>query len=490
MMRKTKIICTMGPATDDLNVVKRMIEAGMNVARFNFSHGDHAEHLERMNIVRQARKELHKPLALLLDTRGPEIRTGVYSCGKIDIQDGQDFTLTTRDIEGDQSIVSINYMGLPADVKPGTEILIDDGLVAFEVKSVEGTEIHCVAKNNGVLSGRKSVNVPGLKLNMPYLSPKDEADLIFGCEQQVNYVAASFCRSAQDMKELRAVLNAHGGEKIQIIAKIENMEGVQNIEEILDEVDGIMVARGDLGVEVPFECLPIIQKELIKATVHHGKFAVTATQMLDSMAKNPRPTRAEVSDVANAVFDGTSAIMLSGETSVGKYPVETVATMSAIAQNAEGHINYEARRRNRNEFMDMELVGDPKTNAIALAVCTTAEALDAKCIVAFTDSGSTARAISGRRAVKMIVGATPNEARYHSMSINWGVQPSLVSKVNSSTELYTQAVRAAVETAGADVGDIIIVTAGMPVGHVNYTNTMRVIEITADMLALAFEENV
>lgn len=489
-MRKTKIICTMGPATDDVAVVKEMIQAGMNIARFNFSHGDHEEHLTRMNIVRQAREELGMPTALLLDTRGPEIRTGTYSTGKIEVHEGQTFTLTTREVEGDETMVSINYMGLPADVTAGTQILIDDGLVAFEVKETTDTDIICTALNNGSLSGRKSVNVPGLKLNMPYLSEKDVADLIFGCEQQVNFVAASFCRTAQDMKDLRAVLNAHGGEKIQIIAKIENMEGVDNIEEILDEVEGIMVARGDLGVEVPFEYLPVIQKNLIKATLRHGKCAVTATQMLDSMAKNPRPTRAEVSDVANAVFDGTGAIMLSGETSVGKYPVETVATMSAIAENAEQNINYENRRGSRHEFRKMVQVGDPKTNAIAHAVCTTGVDLGAKCIVAFTETGSTAEAVSSRRPSVMIVGATPNEKTYNSMSINWGVQPCLVKKPGSNTDLYAQAVRAAAETAGAGVGDIIVVTAGMPVGRVTYTNTMRVIEITEDMLNMAFEENI
>ncbi|MDR3767024.1 MAG: pyruvate kinase [Butyricicoccus sp.] len=488
-MRRTKIICTLGPATDQGEVLKDMMKAGMNVARFNFSHGSHEEHKNRMDMVKAARAELGLPIGIMLDTKGPEIRTKTYKDGKIEIQEGQEFTLTTRDIEGDNTIVSISYEGLPADVQVGTRILIDDGLVAFEVTEIRGgTDIVCRALNGGPLSNRKSVNVPGIKLNMPYISEKDRADIVFGCTQGIDFIAASFCRSAQDMKDLKAILKEQNCEDVQIIAKIENMEGVHNIDAILDEVQGIMVARGDLGVEVPFEELPEIQKCLIKKCVSRGKRVVTATQMLESMAKNPRPTRAEVSDVANAVYDGTSAIMLSGETSVGKYPVQTVQTMSRIAENAEASIHYDRRRITRPEFMEMELRGDVKTNAIAHAVCNAATDLEAKCIVAFTESGSTARAVSCRRPGKMIVGATPSEKTFHRLTMSWGVIPCLVNRPSSGTDLYMQAVRGAVETMDVKVGDVIIVTAGMPVGRVSYTNTMRVIQVTEDFINLAFEE--
>ncbi len=488
-MRRTKIICTLGPATDKGDVLKNMMLAGMNVARFNFSHGSYEEHKGRMDFVKKVRAEVGLPIGIMLDTKGPEIRTKTYKDGKIEIKEGQTFTLTTRDIEGDETIVSISYDGLPNDVKPGTRILIDDGLVAFEVQEIkDGTDIVCKALNAGPLSNRKSVNVPGIKLNMPYMSEKDRADVVFGCGQGIDFIAASFCRSAQDMRDLKAVLAEQGCEDVEIIAKIENMEGVHNIDEILDEVNGIMVARGDLGVEVPFEELPEIQKCLIKKCVSRGKRVVTATQMLESMAKNPRPTRAEVSDVANAVYDGTSAIMLSGETSVGKYPVETVQAMSSIAENAEASIHYDRRRVTRPEFVDMEVGGDKKTNAIAHAVCNAAADLEASCIVAFTESGATARAVSSRRPGKLIVGATPSEKTFHRLTMSWGVIPCLVKRPQSGTGLYMQAVRGAVESLDVKVGDIIIVTAGMPVGRVSYTNTMRVVQVTDDFINLAFEE--
>ena len=484
-MRKTKIICTLGPASDREEVLLEMIKAGMNVARFNFSHGTHPEQKAKMDMVRAARKKLGKPVAILLDTQGPEIRTGLYKNGKIEIKEGQTFTLTTREVEGDETIVSINYAGLPQDVSVGTKILIDDGLIGFEVQSVTDTDIICKALNDGPLSNRKSVNVPGIKLNMEYISPKDRDDLIFGCKEKVDYVAASFARNKQDMLDLRKVLDENGGEKIAVIAKIENMEGVENVDEILDIADGIMVARGDLGVEVDFELLPMIQKSLIKKCIHRGKIVVTATQMLDSMTKNPRPTRAEVSDVANAVFDGTGAIMLSGETGVGKYPVETIRTMAKIAENAEKSMHYHSS----GEFEDIQPVGDVITNAIAHAVCATSEDLDAECIVAFTDSGFTANAVSCRKPEKTIVGATPDPVVFHKMSLFWGVQPSLVKRPKSGTDLFLQAVRAAVQTLDAKVDDVIVITAGMPVGRTPYTNTMRVMSITQDFIDLAFEDD-
>ncbi len=487
-MRRTKIICTLGPATDVDGVLKDMVKAGMNVARFNFSHGSHEEHKSRMDLVKSIRKELGMPVGIMLDTKGPEIRTKTYKDGKIEIVEGQQFTLTTRDIEGDNTIVSISYEGLPNDVTEGTTILIDDGLIAFKVEKVEGTEIVCRALNGGPLSNRKSVNVPGIKLNMPYISEKDRSDVIFGCSQGIDFIAASFCRSAQDMRDLKAILKEQGCEDVEIIAKIENIEGVNNIDEILDEVNGIMVARGDLGVEVPFEELPAIQKNLIKKCISRGRRVVTATQMLESMAKNPRPTRAEVSDVANAVYDGTSAIMLSGETSVGKYPVETVAAMSSIAENAEANIHYDRRRITRPEFMDMELGGERTTNAISHAVCTTAADLDAKCIVAFTESGSTARAVSCHRPGKIIVGATPSEKTYNRLTMSWGIIPCMVKRPESGSALYVQALNAAVRTAGVKADDTIIITAGMPVGHVNYTNTMRAMKVTEESINIAIEE--
>lgn len=482
-MRKTKIICTLGPAAEP--VLTEMIQAGMNVARLNFSHGSHEEHKTRIDAVKAARAALGVPVGIMLDTKGPEIRTKTYQSGQIDITEGQQFTLTTRDIEGDNTIVSITYAGLPGDVCPGTRILIDDGLVAFEVIEVkDGTDIVCRALNGGPLSNRKSINVPGIQLNMPFVSDKDRADIEFGLSQGIDFIAASFTRTAQDVRDIKDILKANGREDVEIIAKIENMEGVRNIQSILDEANGVMVARGDLGVEVPFEELPEIQKSIIKTCISRGKRVVTATQMLESMAKNPRPTRAEVSDVANAVYDGTSAIMLSGETSVGKYPVETVATMSRVAENAERTIHYDRRRSTRLEFQNMNVSGDLKTNAIAHATCSTTADLGAKCIVAFTESGSTARAVSTYRPGAPIIAATPSEQTFHRLTMSWGVTPVLVScRPNSGTELYELSAGAAVSALDLRVGDTITVTAGMPVGRVNYTNTLRVHQLTEHAFA-------
>ncbi len=477
-MRKTKIICTLGPATDP--VLPEIIKAGMNVARLNFSHGSHEEHKVRMDAVKAARRELGMPVGIMLDTKGPEIRTKTYKDGKIEIVEGQEFILTTREVEGDEHIVSITYDGLPSDVKVGTRILIDDGLVAFEVTEIrDGTDIVCKALNGGPLSNRKSINVPGISLNMPFVSERDRADIEFGLSQGIDFIAASFTRTAQDVRDIKAILKEHGQEDVEIIAKIENMEGVRNIQEILDEANGVMVARGDLGVEVPFEELPEIQKSIIKICISRGKRVVTATQMLESMAKNPRPTRAEVSDVANAVYDGTSAIMLSGETSVGKYPVETVQTMSRIANNAESTIHYDRRRATRLEFQNMNVAGDLKTLAISHATCSTTADLGAKCIVAFTEAGSTARAVSTYRPGAPIIAATPNEKTCNRLTMSWGVTPVLVSRhPKSGTELYDLSEQAAISALDLRVGDIITITAGMPVGHVNYTNTLRVHQLT------------
>ena len=479
-MKKTKIICTMGPNEDNREIMVELAKNGMDIARFNFSHGSHEEQKTRLDQLKSVRDELGLPIAALLDTKGPEIRTKTYKDGKIEIVEGQEFTLTTRDIEGDNTIVSITYEGLPNDVQPGTRILIDDGLVAFEVlKIVDGTDIICKALNGGPLSNRKSINVPGIKLNMKFVSDKDREDIEFGLSQDIDFIAASFTRSAQDVRDIKEILKAHGKEDVEIICKIENMEGVNNVQEILDEANGIMVARGDLGVEVPFEELPEIQKSIIKTCISRGKRVVTATQMLESMAKNPRPTRAEVSDVANAVYDGTSAIMLSGETSVGKYPVETVRTMSRIAENAEKTIHYDRRRVTRLEFQNMNVDGDMKTLAISHATCSTSADLGVKGIVAFTESGSTARAVSTYRPGAPIIAATPSEKTFNRLTMSWGVKPILVEKrPQSGTELYHLSEKAAVTALDLRVGDVITITAGMPVGEVYYTNTLRVHELT------------
>lgn len=482
-MRKTKIICTLGPATDEGDTLKEMILAGMNVARLNFSHADHEEHLKRMNQVKALRTELGMSVGIMLDTKGPEIRIKTFANGKIELETEQLFTLTTREVEGTNEIVSITYEGLPKDVEMGTRILIDDGLIELIVEEVRDTDIICRVKNSGPLSNRKSINVPGIKLNMPYLSDKDRADIVFGCEQGVDFIAASFARTADDMKQIKAILKEKKAKNIQLMAKIENMEGVINIDKILREVDGVMVARGDMGVEIDFDELPRIQKMLIKKCIANGKRVITATQMLDSMTKNPRPTRAEVSDVANSVYDGTSAIMLSGETSVGKYPVETVRTMSKIAEKTENSINYAKRRINRPEFEDLSMGGDRITNAVAHATCTTSMDLDAKAIVAFTESGHTAKAVSSFRPNTVIIAATSSERTFHNLSMSWGVLPVMSKKPLSGTMLYAESVKAAVQSGLCEEGDIVTITAGMPVGVVKSTNTLRIHSITADEMA-------
>ncbi|MFI3227506.1 MAG: pyruvate kinase [Clostridia bacterium] len=486
-MRRTKIICTLGPATDRPGVLKSMMESGMNVARCNFSHADHAEHLGRFELVRSLRTELNKPIGIMLDTKGPEMRIKTFKDdafvdGKINLEEGQTFTLTTRDIEGDASIVSITYDNLPADVCVGTKILIDDGLIGLEVVEINGTEIICTVLNTGKLSNRKSINVPGVKTSMPYISEKDRADLIFGCEQKVDYIAASFVRTAADVIELRELLKANGGDDIQIIAKIENMEGVENIDAILELVEGVMVARGDMGVEIQFSLLPKIQKMLIKKCISAGKRVITATQMLETMQSNPRPTRAEVSDVANAVYDGTSCIMLSGETANGKYPVEAVRTMAEIAEITETEINFGTRRITRSEFKKLsetEKSGKKSkiTSAIAHATCTTTEALDAKAIVAFTMSGHTARAVSAFRPSAPIIGATPSERTFHQLAMSWGVTPVMAKMFTNDEEVLREAANCALEAGICEVGDVVTITTGMPFANSVDTNNIRIYKI-------------
>lgn len=477
MLRRTKIICTLGPATDNPNTIRQMIEAGMNVARLNFSHGSHEEQKQRIDMVRAVRDEMGAPLGILLDTKGPEIRIKTFADGKVELKEGQLFTLTTREVEGTNEIVSITYTGLPEDVSIGTRILIDDGLIEMIVEQLHETDIVCRVQNGGPLSNRKSINVPGVSLNMPYISEQDKRDIEFGCDLKVDFIAASFVRSASDVKDLKKVLrHKRMLNKIRIIAKIENREGYENLDKIIKEVDGIMVARGDMGVEVPFDELPKIQKEIIRTCMYNGKISITATQMLDSMTHNPRPTRAEVSDVANAVYDGTGAVMLSGETSIGKYPIETIRAMANICVNTEADIDYAKRR---TQLLDhAQFVGDAMTIGIAGATVTTSELLDSSAIVALTNSGHSANAVARFRPEKPIIGSTYTKETFHRLSLSWGVIPRLCHEQPTDVMLYAEACRAAILAGCCKPGDTLVLTAGLPVGATAYTNTLRIVHMT------------
>lgn len=468
-MRRTKIVCTLGPSTDKKGVLRSLMENGMNVARLNFSHGDHEEQKKRIESFKKLRKELGKPIGLLLDTKGPEIRLGSFKEGKVELLAGEHFTLTTDEIEGTSEKVSITYKGLSNDVKAGDRILMDDGLIELRVESVKGADIICKIKNSGKISDKKSVNVPGIRLNLPYVNEKDRSDLIFGVKNKVDFVAASFCRSAFDALEIKKILEENGGQRIQIIAKIENQDGVKNIDEILKVTDGIMIARGDMGVEIPFEELPRIQKELIKKCYRAGKKVITATQMLESMINNPRPTRAETTDVANAVYDGTSAIMLSGETAVGKYPVDSLRTMSRIAKKTENDINY-IYRFNQLEMDTTYNV----TNAISRATCMTAHDLDTSAIVTVTRSGYTARMISSFRPACPIISCATDKVTYHQLALSWGVLPVMSEMKNSTDDLFEHAVDMAMMTGILQHGDLVAITAGVPVGVSGTTNILKV----------------
>lgn len=470
-MRKTKIICTLGPSTEDEQILREMIDAGMNVARLNFSHGSHEEHLARINKIKKLRKELNVPIAILLDTKGPEIRIGTFENKRTELFRGQHFTLTTEDITGNNTRASVSYKELPAHLKEGDKILIDDGLIGLVVDKTTDTEIMCTVKNGGNLSDRKSINIPGIKLDMPYMTEKDKSDILFGIENDVDFIAASFVRNESDIKEIKEILNANGGSEIKIIAKIENMEGVENADAILAEANGIMIARGDLGVEISYEKLPYIQKTLIKKCYAAGKMAITATQMLDSMIHNPRPTRAEVSDVANAVYDGTSAIMLSGETAAGAYPVESVTTMSEIAKSTESNIHY------RNRFFKESVKNNTVTDAICHATCTTAIDLNAAAVVALTRTGHTARMLSKFRPSCPIISATTNEKNYNQLALSWGVLPVMNDIQNSTEALFASALKKSMETKLLKKGDIIVMTGGSRALDSGTTDTMRVFTI-------------
>ena len=468
-MRKTKIICTMGPSTEKGDTLKKLIEAGMNVARMNFSHGDFDEHGGRLKSLRKYSKELGLPVAALLDTKGPEIRLGDFEAGRVELKEGQEFTLTARDILGTEKEVSITYKQLPKDVKPGSSILLDDGLIGLEVKEVSGDDIVCTVMNGGPVSNHKGVNVPGTDLSMDYLSEKDKADLIWGAENDVDFIAASFVREAADVIAIRDLLKAHGGEKIQIIAKIENEQGVRNIDGILEAADGIMVARGDMGVEIPCEEVPVVQKNLIKKANQAGKIVVTATQMLDSMIKNPRPTRAEATDVANAIYDGTVAIMLSGETAAGAYPVEALKTMVKIAERTEKDINY------RRRFFESDRKANPDvTDAICHATCTTALDLKAKAIISVTKSGRSAKMVSRYKPDCDIVACAMDEKVCRQLNLAWGVTPLLLDEQKVVFDLFDEAVAVAAKEKGLQKGDTVVITSGVPIGMSGTTNMLKV----------------
>ena len=467
-MRKTKIICTLGPSTDKDGVLEELVKEGMNVARFNFSHGLHDEQKGRIDKLKEIRTRLNKPVAALLDTKGPEIRIREFENGKVTLKEGQEFTLTTEEIVGNEKIVSVTYKDLYKDVKPGNSILIDDGLIGLEVKKIKGQDIICKVVNGGVLGNKKGVNLPGVEVNMPFISPKDHDDILFGIKEGYDFIAASFTRTAADVKEIRDILEKNGGQDIKIIAKIENQQGVDNIDSIIEVADGIMIARGDMGVEIPIEEVPVIQKEIIKKTVAAGKIVITATQMLDSMIKNPRPTRAEATDVANAIYDGTSAIMLSGETACGDYPVEAVKTMARIALRTEQDINYLSRLKNNKATSTPDI-----TNAISHATVTLAGDLGASAIVAVTKSGRTCDEISKFRPICPIIGGCLTEKVYRQLNLCWGVVPALLDEKEDLDELFAAATAAAKATGIAKEDDVVIMTAGVPLGVSGTTNLVK-----------------
>lgn len=475
-MRKTKIVCTIGPVTESEEMLEQLVKAGMNVARLNFSHGDHAEHKRRIDGIKKVREKLEKPVAIMLDTKGPEVRLGYFKDGKAELEKGQKFTLTVKDIQGDSTQSSITYKELPREVSAGSRILIADGVIELKVLEKNDTDVICEVVNGGTLGDRKNVNIPGATSKLPAITEKDIADLVFGIENGVDFVAASFIRKATDVLEIRKVLEQNGGRNIQIIAKIENQEGVDNLEDILRVCDGLMVARGDLGVEIPTEEIPMIQKLLIKRANEMGKPVITATQMLDSMIRNPRPTRAEVTDVANSIIDGTDAIMLSGETAAGKYPIETVSTMSSIAERTERELDY---GKSLHSFSGRKIT---VATAISHSSCTTAFELQAAAIITPTHSGSTARMVSKFRPKAPIIAATSDEAVMRKLCLSFGVYPVSVPHSDVTDEIIELSVNAAVTAALVKSGDLVVITAGIPSGVAGTTNLIKV-HIVGEILA-------
>ena len=476
-MRKTKIVCTIGPSSESLENLKKLIEAGMNVARLNFSHGDFEEHGIRIKNIRQACQELGKSVAILLDTKGPEIRTGKLKEEPIELVQDEQLILTTEEILGDAKRISITYKELPRDVKIGSTILIDDGLIGLTVTDVRGQDIVTRIVNGGTIKSKKGVNVPGVKISLPGITEKDAADIVFGIGQGVDFIAASFVRKASDVLEIRKLLEKHDASHIQIISKIENQEGVDNLDEILMVSDGLMVARGDLGVEIPAEEVPLVQKSMIKKCNFASKPVITATQMLDSMQRNPRPTRAEASDVANAIFDGTDAIMLSGETAAGKYPIESVKTMSRIAERAEAGLDHREILEKQMHAQQVSI-----TEAISQSVVKTALDLDVKAIFTATESGYTARMVSKYRPQAPILAVTPNEQVVRRLALVWGVIPVISQEARTTDQLFELAVDSGIKYGMVGLGDLVIITAGVPVGRSGTTNLIKVHQI-GEMIA-------
>ena len=450
-IKKTKIVCTLGPVSENEETLRELIKNGLNVCRLNFSHGSHEEHKGRMDLVKKLREELNMPTAILLDTKGPEIRTGKFDAPEVLLEEGQTFTITMKDVMGNKEMCTVSYKGLANDVKAGDTILIDDGLVGLTVKEINGDDIVCEVQNSGIVKNHKGVNVPGVKVNLPAITEKDRSDIEFGIEQGIDFIAASFVRKVSDVLAIREILEENNATHIKIISKIENQEGVDNLDEIIEVSDGIMVARGDLGVEIPTEEIPVVQKLMIKKCNEAGKPVITATQMLDSMIRNPRPTRAEVTDVANAIYDGTDAIMLSGETAAGKYPVEAVKTMATIAKRAE-----ETMRNRRTKINKSKNV----TDAISYATCTTAMDLDARAILSSTASGHTARMVSKFRPDCPIIATTSDESVRRQLSLTWGVLPVMRNKSANTDQVIVNSIEAAKTAEYVNENDIVVITAG------------------------------
>ncbi len=467
-MRKTKIICTLGPAVDSEDMIRTLIRTGMDAARFNFSHGSHGEHLERLNMLKSVRDAMGRPVATILDTKGPEIRIRSFDTKSITLESGDIFTLTTQDVVGNRGWVSVTYPKLHEELAPGQEILIDDGLVAIRVDRIEGAEIVCTVENGGTLSANKSINIPGVHIQLPALTEKDVDDIRFGVANDFDFIAASFVRRAADVEAVRAVLHECGGDDVKIIAKIENQEGVDNLDEILEAADGIMVARGDLGVEIPAARVPILQKQMIRKGLQLGKPVITATQMLDSMMRNPRPTRAEVSDVANAVYDGTGSVMLSGETAGGKYPVEAITAMVGIVTETENAIDY------WKQFQKQRILPASNINdAITHTCCLTAKDLNAKAILTATYSGRSARMICRFRPACPVAALTMREKVRRQLNLSWGVIPFLTGEVNSTDRIFSLSAEVALKEKLVENGDTVVITAGVPLGKSGSTNLIK-----------------
>lgn len=474
-MKKTKIICTIGPSCENEDILREMMREGMNAARLNFSHGTHEEHVKKINLVKKLRAELNLHISLILDTKGPEIRTGRFTA-PVELEEGQKFTITTEDVMGSELICSVSYKGLPSDVVPGDQLLIDDGLIGLTIDEVQGSNLICTVNNGGTIKDYKSINVPGVQVKLPPVTDRDKEDILLGIAQGMDYIAASFVRKASDVAEMRKFLKENGGEHIRIISKIENKEGVDNLHEIVALSDAIMVARGDLGVEIPAEQVPIIQKKIIRLCNLQGKPVITATQMLDSMIRNPRPTRAEVSDVATAILDGTDAIMLSGETASGKYPVESVKQMFEIARVTEESLDYDSILQEKSKVKDTSI-----TNAIGHATCTSAHGLKASAILTPTTSGHTAMVVSKFRPKAPIVAFTSSEQVARYLSLVWGVRPLVRVHVRSEEEVFREAIETSLKKGIVQEGDLVVLTAGAPMGVGGTTNMLRIHEIGNDI---------